>query len=112
MSEDIFAQIIRRDLPATILFEDEQCLVFEDSQPQAPTHFLVIPKNLIPRLSSATEEDKALLGHLMYVAQTVAKAQGLSDFRLVVNNGAGAGQTVERLHLHVLAGRAMRWPPG
>jgi histidine triad (HIT) family protein len=112
VSQDLFARIISREIPATILYEDEQCLVFEDIQPQAPTHFLVIPKQAIARLSDAEVDDKPLLGHLMWVAQRIAKEQNIKDFRLVVNNGAGAGQSVDRLHLHLLGGRPMRWPPG
>jgi histidine triad (HIT) family protein len=109
----IFGKIISRGIPATIVYEDEHCLAFRDINPQAPTHVLLIPKKEIPRLIDATEEDQALLGHLMLAAGKVARALGAGDaFRLVVNNGAEAGQSVFHLHLHILAGRHMAWPPG
>lgn len=112
MAETIFSKIISREIPATILYEDDQALAFADINPQAPTHFLVIPKKVIPKLSDATPEDKELLGHLLLVANKVAADQGLTDFRLNVNNGAGASQTVFHLHIHVLGGRPFSWPPG
>ena len=109
----IFGKIIRRELPADIVYEDEHCLAFRDINPQAPTHVLLIPKKEIDRLVSAKEDDQALLGHLMLAAGKIARQLGVSDaFRLVVNNGAEAGQSVFHLHLHILAGRALRWPPG
>lgn len=90
-----------------------QCVAFKDIDPQAPTHFLVIPRKPLPQLSSATEEDRDLLGHLMLVADKVAQAQGLQGgYRLAVNNGADGAQSVYHLHLHVLGGRQMGWPPG
>ena len=112
MSETIFSKIIAREIPAEIVFEDEQCLAFKDVNPQAPVHFLVIPKKPIAKLSDAQQEDGALLGHLLLVASKVAGELGLSDFRLNVNNGAGASQTVFHLHVHVLGGRPFSWPPG
>ena len=93
MSETIFSKIIDREIPADILYEDDLCLAFKDVNPQAPTHFLVIPKKPIPKLSDAEQGDKELLGHLLLVAGRVAGEQGLEDFRLNVNNGAGASQT-------------------
>jgi histidine triad (HIT) family protein len=109
----IFAKIISREIPATIVYEDEQCLAFRDINPQAPTHVLLIPKKEIPSLGDAGEEDRALLGHLMLTATRIARELGAGDaFRLVVNNGAEAGQSVFHLHLHILAGRHMAWPPG
>ena len=109
----IFGKIIAREMPADIVYEDELCLAFRDINPQAPVHVLVIPKREIPRLSDATAEDQALLGHLMLTANRIARDLGIGDaFRLVVNNGAGAGQSVFHVHLHVLGGRGMRWPPG
>jgi histidine triad (HIT) family protein len=109
----IFGNIIRREIPADIIYEDELCLAFRDINPQAPTHVLVIPKKEIDRLSAATQEDQALLGHLMLAANRIARDLGVEDaFRVVVNNGAGAGQSVFHLHLHLLAGRRFRWPPG
>jgi len=109
----IFGKIIEREIPATIVYEDDHCLAFRDINPQAPTHVLLIPKKEIPRLVDATEEDEALLGHLMLVASKIARQLGAGDaFRLVVNNGAEVGQSVFHLHLHILAGRRMTWPPG
>lgn len=112
MSETIFSKIIAGEIPAEILYEDDQCLAFKDVNPQAPVHFLVIPRQPIEKLSDAQEGDKALLGHLLWVASRVAEQQGLQDFRLNVNNGAGASQTVFHLHIHVLGGRPFSWPPG
>jgi histidine triad (HIT) family protein len=110
----IFSKIIAREIPARIAYEDDRCLAFHDVNPQAPVHFLVIPKKEIPRLAAATVADEALLGHLIQVAQTVAKQEGLHDtgFRLVINNGPDGGETVAHLHVHVLGGRPMGWPPG
>ena len=109
----IFGKIINREIPAKIVYEDEQCLAFRDVNPQAPTHVLLIPKKEIPRLADATDADQAVLGHLMIVAGRIARELGVDDaFRLVVNNGADAGQSVFHLHLHLLAGRKLTWPPG
>ncbi len=109
----IFTKIIAREIPAKIVYEDDLCLAFHDVNPQAPTHVLLIPKKAIPRLVDAQPEDAALLGHLMLTANKIALQLGVGDaFRLVVNNGADAGQSVFHLHLHILAGRAFKWPPG
>ena len=109
----IFGKIISREIPAQIVYEDEHCLAFRDVNPQAPTHVLLIPKKEIARLTEATAEDQALLGHLMLAAGKIASDLGVGDaFRLVVNNGAGAGQSVFHLHLHIIGGRHMSWPPG
>ena len=109
----IFGRIIRREIPADIVYEDDRCLAFRDVNPQAPTHVLLIPKKEIARLVDAGPEDEALLGHLLLVAGRVAGQLGVGDaYRLVVNNGADAGQSVFHLHLHILAGRPLRWPPG
>jgi histidine triad (HIT) family protein len=109
----LFGRIIRRELPADIVYEDEWCLAFRDINPQAPTHVLLVPKKEIDKLSSAKAEDQSLLGHMMLAAGEVARKLGVGDtFRLVVNNGADAGQTVFHLHLHILAGRKLKWPPG
>jgi histidine triad (HIT) family protein len=109
----IFAKVISREIPADIVYEDEQCLAFRDINAQAPTHVLLIPKKEMPRLVDATADDAALLGHLMLTANKIAQQLGVGDaFRLVVNNGADAGQSVFHLHLHILAGRAFKWPPG
>ncbi len=109
----IFSKIIAREIPADIVYEDELCLAFKDINPQAPTHVLIIPKKEIPRLCDAEPEDQALLGHLILVAGQVAKQLGVGEaFRVVINNGAEAGQSVFHVHLHVLGGRGFRWPPG
>lgn len=109
----IFGKIIRRELSADIIYEDEHCLAFRDINPQAPTHVLIIPKKEIARLSDATTGDESLLGHLLLAAGKIARSLGVEEaFRLVVNNGADAGQSVFHLHLHILAGRKLRWPPG
>ena len=106
MTETLFTKIINRQIPADILYEDEHCIVIKDIAPQAPTHLLVIPKKPIPRLVDAGNEDKAMLGHLMLVAGDIARQLGVDEaFRVIVNNGAGAGQTVFHLHLHILAGK-------
>ncbi|HEV7801715.1 MAG TPA: histidine triad nucleotide-binding protein [Burkholderiales bacterium] len=109
----IFGKVVSREIPADIVYEDEHCLAFRDINPQAPTHVLLIPKKEIPRLIDATPEDEALLGHMMIAAGRIARELGVGDaFRLVVNNGADAGQSVFHLHMHLLAGRPMKWPPG
>lgn len=106
--ETIFTKIINGDLPADILYEDDDCFCIRDIAPQAPTHLLVIPRKPMPRLVDATSEDKALLGHLMLKVGDIARELGVDDaFRLIVNNGANAGQTVFHLHLHILAGKPM-----
>ena len=113
LNDNIFQKIIDRKIKADIVYEDDLCLAFRDINPQAPTHVLVIPKKEIARLSDAAEEDQALLGHLVLAAGKIARKLGVADaFRLVVNNGADAGQSVFHLHLHILAGRKLRWPPG
>ncbi|XP_068830716.1 adenosine 5'-monophosphoramidase HINT2 isoform X1 [Capricornis sumatraensis] len=112
-AQTIFSRILDRSLPADILYEDQQCLVFRDVAPQAPVHFLVIPKKPIPRISQAEEEDQQLLGHLLLVAKKTAKAEGLGDgYRLVINDGKLGAQSVYHLHIHVLGGRQLQWPPG
>ena len=109
----LFTKIINKEIPADIVYEDDLCLAFRDINPQAPTHVLLIPKKAIPRLVDAQAEDAALLGHLMLTANKIAQQLGVGDaFRLAVNNGADAGQSVFHLHLHILAGRAFKWPPG
>lgn len=111
--ETIFSKIIKREIPAKIVYEDDRALAFHDVNPQAPVHILVIPKQPIPMLSQVQPQDESLLGHLLLVAAKVAQDVGLEqNFRLVVNNGSGAGQTVFHLHLHILGGRSMAWPPG
>ena len=113
MSKTLFQRIIDREIPAKIEFEDEQCVVLHDIQPQAPVHLLIVPKKPIPRVSAATDADQAVLGHLLLVAGTVAKKLNLSDcFRLVLNNGPHACESVPHLHVHLLAKRQLNWPPG
>ena len=112
MGDTIFGQIARGEVPADLVYEDDRALAFRDLNPQAPTHVLVIPRKPIDRLSSAHPGDEALLGHLLLVAKRVADQEGLEDFRIVVNDGAGAGQTVFHLHVHLLGGRGFGWPPG
>ena len=109
----IFSKIIDKEIPADIVYEDDLCLAFKDIMPCAPVHLLVIPKKPIPRLCDATEEDKALLGHLNLVANQVAADAGIGEaFRLVVNNGDDACQSVFHLHYHVIGDRQLQWPPG
>ena len=113
MEATLFEKIINREIPADILYEDEISIVIKDISPQAPTHLLIIPKKVIPKLSDATGEDQNILGHLMLVAGKIAEQLELDEtFRLVVNNGAKAGQSVFHLHLHLLSGRSLNWPPG
>ena len=113
MSETIFSKIIRKEIPADIVYEDDLTIAFRDIAPQAPVHILVIPKKPIPRLAAAESEDHALMGHLLLTAKRVAQQVGLDNgYRLVINNGSDGGQTVDHLHLHILGGRPMKWPPG
>ena len=113
MNETIFSKIIRREIPADIVYEDDLTLAFRDINAQAPTHILVIPKKPIPRVSDASLEDQSLLGHLLLIVQKVAQQEGLtSGYRVVINNGDDGGQTVDHLHLHILGGRKLQWPPG
>ncbi len=113
MSETIFSKIINREIPAEIIFEDDLCLAFKDVNPQAPTHVLIIPKKPIPKLADCDDEDQSLLGHLLLKAKAIAGELGCEDaYRIAINNGAGAGQTVFHLHVHLLAGRPFSWPPG
>jgi histidine triad (HIT) family protein len=113
MSDTIFAKIIRREIPANIVYEDHLALAFTDINPQAPTHILVVPKKPIPCLSAATAEDHKLMGHLLLTVKRVAEQAGLTNgYRVVLNNGADGGQTVEHMHFHILGDRQMKWPPG
>ena len=113
MSDTLFTKIINREIPADIVYEDDLCLAFKDINPQAPVHLLLIPKHPIAKLADAESNDHKVLGHLMIKAGEIAREQGLADaFRLVANNGAGAGQEVFHLHFHILAGRSFTWPPG
>ena len=110
----LFCSIARGETPADAVHQDERCLAFRDINPQAPVHVLVIPREHLDSLDDASQKDEALLGHLLRVAARVANEQGLSDggYRTVINTGAGAGQSVFHLHVHVLGGRSLNWPPG
>ena len=108
----LFQKIADQEIPAALVYEDDRCIAFRDIQPVAPVHVLVVPRRPIPRADAIEEEDEALFGHLFTVARRVAEEEGLTDYRLVMNNGPGAGQSVFHLHLHVLGGRSFTWPPG
>ena len=109
----IFEKIITREIPSEILYEDEVCIAIRDVNPQAPVHALVIPKKPISRIANAEETDSETIGHLLLVASKVARVENLDQgFRIVINNGPDGGETVPHLHVHVLGGRQMNWPPG
>ena len=108
----VFQQIIDREIPADIVYEDEEVCAFRDINPKAPVHILIIPKKPIVSMSAMAEADIPLIGKLFHAAKKIADGEGLKDFRLVTNNGAGAGQTVFHLHVHLLGGRMFTWPPG
>jgi histidine triad (HIT) family protein len=111
--DTIFGKIIRREIPADIVYEDELAIAFRDVHPQAPVHILVIPKKPIPNLAVAEPEDQSLLGHLLLIVKQIANQEGLKNgYRMVVNTGDEGGQTVHHLHLHILGGRNLKWPPG
>jgi len=114
MSKTLFEKIVAREIPATIVFEDDKVIAFRDIKPQAPAHVLIAPKKPIPRIAEAAPEDHQLLGHLLLKAAEVAKQLGLekTGFRLVFNNGPDAGEAVPHLHCHIIGGRKMNWPPG
>ncbi|HEY9546238.1 MAG TPA: histidine triad nucleotide-binding protein [Solimonas sp.] len=113
MSKTLFEKICDREIPADIVYEDEYCVAFKDINPQAPFHVQLVPRKPITMLASASPEDQALLGHLLLTAPKIAATAGFDEaFRLAVNNGAAAGQSVFHLHLHILAGRPFKWPPG
>ncbi|MBV9386997.1 MAG: histidine triad nucleotide-binding protein [Chroococcidiopsidaceae cyanobacterium CP_BM_ER_R8_30] len=112
-TETIFSKIIRREIPAEIVYEDDLALAFKDINPQAPVHILIIPKEPIAQLADAESQNQDLLGHLLLTAKHVAQQAGLNNgYRVVINTGPDGGQTVSHLHLHVLGGRQMTWPPG
>ncbi|MEC8556720.1 MAG: histidine triad nucleotide-binding protein [Planctomycetota bacterium] len=114
MAETIFSKIIRKEIPANVVHEDEHCLAFHDVSPQAPTHVLVIPKKTIENIEDIAPEDAELVGHLWLTIQKVARQLGLAEdgYRVVVNCGRNGGQSVDHLHYHILGGRALSWPPG
>lgn len=110
----LFEKIIAREIPAEVLHEDDQCIAIADINPQAPVHFLVIPKKPLGRLAKASEEDAPLLGHLLLTAAGLAAGRGIAEsgYRVVINNGRDGGESVPHLHVHVLGGRPLHWPPG
>ncbi len=110
----IFEKIAAREIPAQLVFEDDEVMAFHDVTPQAPAHVLIVPKRVIPRLAEAQESDQALLGKLLLTAAHVARDLGLSEsgYRVVINNGPDAGESVPHLHVHLLGKRALAWPPG
>lgn len=110
----IFERIAAREIPADIVFEAADFLAFRDVHPQAPVHALIVPKRCIPRIAEAAAEDTALLGRMLAAAPEIARKLGVAEtgFRLVINNGSDAGESVPHLHIHLLGGRAMQWPPG
>jgi len=110
----LFEKIIAREIPADIVFEDDQCLAFRDISPQAPIHILIIPKKNIARIGAAQADDQSLLGHLLLTAADIARRENIppTGYRLVINNGPNGGETVPHLHLHLLGGRHLNWPPG
>ena len=112
MSDNIFLKIVNKELPADIVYEDDIAIAFNDISPQAPTHILIIPKKEITKLTDSTSNDTELLGHLLFVAKKITDNLKIENYRVVINNGSEAGQTVFHLHLHVLAGRTFGWPPG
>jgi histidine triad (HIT) family protein len=110
----LFEKIVARQIPADIVYEDDLVLAFRDIKPEAPVHILVVPKKPIPRIAAAGSEDHQVLGHLLLKAAHIAAKEGLTDsgYRLVINNGPDAGETVPHLHLHILGRRQLAWPPG
>jgi histidine triad (HIT) family protein len=114
MSKTLFEKIIDREIPGDIVHEDDLCVCFRDISAQAPVHLLLVPRRPIPRVAEAQDGDQSLLGHLLLTARKVAEQQGLgqSGFRLVINNGPDGGEAVPHLHIHILGGRQMKWPPG
>jgi histidine triad (HIT) family protein len=113
MNKTLFQKICDREIPASLVYEDDQVVAFRDIGPKAPTHVLVVPRKPIPRLAEASGVDQALLGHLLLKAAEIARTLGLANgYRLVINNGPDGGESVPHLHCHILGGRPMAWPPG
>ena len=110
----LFTKIINREIPAKIVYEDDRCLAFRDVNPQAPVHVLLIPKKEIPTMNDVTLEDASLMGHLMTMVPKIAAQEGIAErgYRTVINTNAHAGQTVSHIHIHIIGGRALTWPPG
>ena len=113
MSGSIFTKIKNKEIPGNVIYEDDKCFALEDINPQAPVHILIIPHKEIAKISDSTPEDKELLGHLLLVSKTIAQKYELeNNYRLIINNGAGAGQSVFHIHVHLMGGRSLDWPPG
>lgn len=114
MEKTLFQKIADGEILSQIVYADGQCVCFRDVSPQAPVHLLLVPRKPIPRIEQASEEDAALLGHLMLCVGLIARQEGLAEngFRVVINNGPAAGEAVPHLHLHILGGRSLQWPPG
>ena len=113
MSDSIFTKIKNKEIPGNVIYEDDKCFALEDINPQAPVHILIIPHKEIAKISDSTREDKELLGHLLLVSKTIAQKYELdNNYRLIINNGAGAGQSVFHIHVHLMGGRSLDWPPG
>ncbi len=113
MSKTLFERIIDREIPADIIYEDDRCIAFRDINPQAPTHVLIVPRKPIPSLDDVVDDEAALAGHLLLVARKLAADEGLTDgYRVVINCGRDGGQSVDHLHVHLLGGRKLKWPPG
>tara|TARA_B100001559_G_scaffold265961_1_gene232256 strand:+ start:410 stop:751 length:342 start_codon:yes stop_codon:yes gene_type:complete len=111
-NKTIFEQIIDKEIPANLIYEDELCIIIEDISPQAPVHFLAIPKKMIKGVSDLDDDDKDIIGHIMISIRNQMMKMDIKDYRLVINNGSEAGQTVFHLHVHILANRTLGWPPG
>lgn len=112
MEKTLFQKIADHEIPAAMVYEDELCVAFRDVAPAAPVHILLVPRKPLPDVAAAGSEDAELMAHLMLTVGRVAREQGLSSFRTVLNTGADAGQTVPHLHIHILGGRKLEWPPG
>ena len=113
MSDSIFTKIKNKEIPGNVIYEDDKCFALEDINPQAPVHILIIPHKEIAKISDSTPEDKELLGHLLLVSKTIAQKYELeNNYRLIINNGAGAGQSVFHIHVHLMGGRSLDWSPG
>ncbi len=114
MEKTLFEKIADKEIPAQMVYEDESCVAFRDITPVAPVHILLVPRKPLPRLDAAQPEDAELLAHLMFKVGEIARAEGLAEggYRTVINTGADGGQTVAHLHIHIIGGRAMEWPPG
>ena len=110
--ETIFSKILKGEIPCDEVYSDEHCIAFSDIQPQAPIHLLIIPRKRITSLKEVEKDDKELLGHLLLVSANIAKQKGLENWRTIINTGSEAGQTVFHLHIHIMGGRKLDWPPG